>query len=78
MATMQNHPEQAASLFAWADATRTTISILRQPVEQVDIDRDLATIQTQLDKTTFTAAQTAGRTMSMDEAVAYALESTHD
>jgi predicted ATPase/class 3 adenylate cyclase len=74
---LQGQPERAARLFAWADAMRETIGDTRPPVDQADVDRDLATIHAQLDKAAFAAAQSAGRAMSMDEAITYALESTH-
>ena len=78
LAVLQGQPEQAARLFAWADATRETVGDTRPPTEQADVDRDLATIHTQLDEATFTAAQEAGRAMSMDEAIALAMDATHD
>ena len=78
MALMQEHPAQAACLFTWADATRETIDNPRPPAEQADVDRDLATIRTQIDDDTFAASQAAGRAMTMDEAISYALKSTHD
>ena len=78
LAVLQGQHEQAVRLFAWADATRETVDDLRPPVEQVSVDRDLATIRSQLDEAAFAEAQAAGRAMSMDEAIALALESTHD
>ena len=78
LTVLQEQPERAVRLFAWADATRETIGDYRPPVEQADVDRDLATIHAQLDEATFVAAQEAGRAMTMDEAIALPLESTHD
>ena len=78
LAVLQNQPAQAAQLFAWVDDMREKIGNIRSPFEQVGIDRDLATIRSQLDEAAFAEAQAAGRAMSMDEAIALALESTHD
>ena len=78
LAVFQNQPESASKLFAWADAIREIIRDTRFPCEQADVDRDLATIHIQLDDATFAEAQAIGRAMSMDEAIALALESTHD
>jgi tetratricopeptide (TPR) repeat protein len=64
----------AARLLAWANATRKATSDTRPPVEQADVDRDLAIIRAQLDDATFEAEQEVGRKMTMDEAIAYALE----
>ena len=74
LATLEGHLAQAARLFAWADVMRETLGNTRPPVEQLSVDRDLATIRAGLDEGTFAAAQTKGREMSMDDAVAYALE----
>ena len=74
MAVMQGQLSRAAHIFAWANTTRQAISIARPPVEQAEVDHDLATVQRQLDETTFAAAQIAGSAMSMDEAIAFALQ----
>jgi tetratricopeptide (TPR) repeat protein len=74
LAALEGQPARATRLFAWADAARETVRDTRPPVEQADVDSDLATIHTQLDEATFAAAQAAGRAMSMDEAIAFALE----
>ncbi|MBE3066827.1 MAG: tetratricopeptide repeat protein, partial [Chloroflexi bacterium] len=74
LAVTQRHPEQAARLFAWADAMREIIENPRWPAEQVDVDRDLATIHAQLDGAAFAAATAAGRVMTLEQAFAYALD----
>ncbi len=73
LAVQQGRPARAARLLAWADAMRETISDPRPPVEQADVDRDLAVIHAQLDETTFKAEQAAGRAMTLEEAIEYAL-----
>ena len=77
LALLQGQLSQAACIFVWADATRQAIGNPRSPAEQADVDRDLAAIHAQLDEAAFATAQAAGRAMRMDEAIAYALESTH-
>ena len=77
LAVAQSQPERAAQLFAWTDAYRESVDDLRPPVEQADVDHDLAVIHAQLDETTFAAAQSAGRGMTMAEAITYALELTY-
>ncbi len=77
LAVLQERPEQAARLIARADMVRETHKhYARPPVEQADVDRELAAARAQLDESTFAAAQAAGRAMSMDEAIAYALDAT--
>ncbi len=78
MAVLQGQYKCAAKIFAWADLTRIAVDDLRPPVEQADVDRDLATIRAHLDDAAFSAAQAAGCAMSMDEAMACALDATHD
>jgi tetratricopeptide (TPR) repeat protein len=73
LAVQQQRPARAARLFAWADAMREAIDDDRPPVEQDDVDRDLAVIHTQLDDAAFQAEQAIGRRMTLDEAIAYAL-----
>jgi predicted ATPase/class 3 adenylate cyclase len=75
LAVLQNQLEQASRLFAWSDVARANVSNIRPPTEQADVDHDLATIRTRLDEAAFAAAQAAGRAMSIDEAIADALES---
>lgn len=74
LATMQEQPERAARIFAWADATREAPGHTRPPVQQADVDRDLATIHSQLDEATFSAVWAEGQAMTLEQAVAYALE----
>jgi predicted ATPase/DNA-binding SARP family transcriptional activator len=73
LAVQQGQPARAARLLAWADATREVIEDTRPPVEQADVDRDLAIIGAQLNDATFQAEQAAGRQMTLDEAIACAL-----
>jgi tetratricopeptide (TPR) repeat protein len=74
LAAAQEQPEQAARLFAWADAMREILENPRWPPEQADVDRDLATIHAQLGKAAFAAAHAKGRAMTLEQAVTYALD----
>ncbi len=74
LAVRQNEWERAVRLYAWADASRAAIGDLRPPVEQVEVDGDYAAIHAQLTDEVITTAATAGRAMSMEQAVAYAWE----
>jgi len=70
----QNQLEYAARLIGWADATREKIGDLRPPSEQADVDKDVAVIIEKLGIATYKVAYDSGRGMTLDEAVAYALE----
>jgi len=74
LAVMQRQSERAVRLFGWADAVREAIGDRRPPDEQADVDRDMITIHSQLDETAFSAAYAEGRAMTMEQAIAYALE----
>jgi len=70
----QNQPERAPQLFAWADAMREKIGDPRPPVEQASIEKDLAAVHSKLDDAEFTRFTAEGRTMTMEQAIALALE----
>jgi hypothetical protein len=53
---------------------RKKIGEARPTNEQADVERDLAAIRTALDDATFNAAQAAGREMTVEEAIAFALK----
>jgi predicted ATPase/transcriptional regulator with XRE-family HTH domain len=75
LAAMQGQPERAVRLLGWADAAREAIGDFRPPVEQADVDRDLAVIHNLLSDAAFAAAYAEGQAMTMEQAVACALES---
>ena len=70
----QNHLERAAQLFAWADAMREKIGDHRPPVEQASVERDLEVIHSRLNDSDFARLSTEGQSMTVEEAVALALE----
>lgn len=61
-------------LIGWADATREKIRVTRWKIEQDDADRDIAAITAKMGTAAFEEAYSKGHTMTLDEAVAYALE----
>ncbi|HET9905474.1 MAG TPA: helix-turn-helix domain-containing protein [Anaerolineales bacterium] len=66
--------EHASGLFGWADATRKRDSLARPHIEQVDVDRDIQMIVQNIGNTAFESAYDVGRTMSLEDAITYALE----
>jgi predicted ATPase/DNA-binding SARP family transcriptional activator len=66
--------EYATRLIGWADATREGSGDTRPFLEQVDIDRDIAAVVVKIGKDAFEEAYNKGCAMSVDEAVAYALD----
>ncbi len=67
-------PEVAAQLIGWADAMREKIHDTRPLLEQADVDRNIAAIMARIGSSAFEVAYDEGRAMTLDEAVAYALE----
>jgi len=70
----QGQPGRAARLFAWADAMREKIGDHRPPIEQNSIERDLEVIHSHLNNSDFARLSTEGQSMTVDEAVALALD----
>jgi len=67
-------PEIAAQLIGWADATREKISDRRPRLEQADVDKIIAACLAKMGEVAFSDAYDEGQKMTLDEAVAYALE----
>jgi predicted ATPase len=67
-------PDKAARLIGCADATRENIPDMRPAIEEADMYRNMATILSKIGPSGFEIAYDDGRSMTLDEAVAYALE----
>ena len=67
-------PERAARLFATAATVRDAITAPLSPAERVIIDADLEAVCACLAENAFASAWAEGQAMTIDEAVAYALE----
>ena len=70
----QDQPERAVHLFAWADAMREKIGDHRPPVEQASVERDLAVIRSKLDDISFEKAYNIGRVLTLEKAIALAVD----
>jgi predicted ATPase/class 3 adenylate cyclase len=66
--------ERAAQLFAWADVMRDRLGDHRPPVETASVEKDLALIHSKVDATEFTHLSSEGCTMTVEQAIALALE----
>jgi len=65
--------ELAARWIGWADATREKLNNPRPRLEQTDVDKIIATCRAKMGKAAFSKAYNAGKQMSLDEAVEFAL-----
>jgi tetratricopeptide (TPR) repeat protein len=67
-------PELAARLFGASESTLQDLGASLQPADKIEIDRYLDDVRAQLDEKTFEKAWAEGRAMSLDDAVALALD----
>jgi len=74
LAAAQGHSVRAVRLIGAEDALSTGIGVSLLPKRQLQHDRCLAALRNALSESAFTAAFTAGQTLTWEEAVAYALE----
>ena len=65
---------RAARLLGAAEALRKALRLPRRPIGQFDYERDAATACALLHEQIFATAWAEGRAMSLDEAIAYALD----
>ena len=70
----QGRPEEGVQLLAAAAATQDITGAAWWPADRVEIERNANAMRAALDDASFVRAQEAGRKMTMDEAVAFALE----
>ena len=65
---------RAARLYGAAEALREKIAIPMTPKEKTEYDRQVANLRAGMDEKAFAAAWAEGHAMSMEQAIAYALE----
>jgi len=73
VALAEGKPVRGATLFAAARAQFDATGLAMDPDEGPEYEKGLAAIRAALDETAFSAAWAAGKKMSLDEAVAFAL-----
>lgn len=78
VAAMRRHPERAARLFGAAARLLEESGAVLGEMDQVEHERDVAAARAQLDGASYTAAWTEGRAMTLEQAIAYALEEAID
>lgn len=75
LAGAQAAPERGARLFGAAAAIRESVQAPLWPAERFELETHEAATRAQLDGPTFAGLQTVGRALSVEQAVAYALQS---
>jgi predicted ATPase/DNA-binding XRE family transcriptional regulator len=74
---MIGNPEQAAQLLGAADSILEGLVQL-EPADQKDFDYYLSIVRGQLDESAFALAWEEGRVITLEQAIEYALEETHE
>jgi len=72
------YAERAARLLGAAEAARAAANSPMWPDEQLEYDRELAAVRAQLDEAALAREWKAGRALTLEEAVAYALAEGRD
>jgi hypothetical protein len=70
----RRQPEHAARLFGAAEALRESIGHPLPPIMRAEYDQAVAAARAQLDSAAFAAAWAAGRAMTIEQAIAEALD----
>lgn len=70
----QKRPERAAVLFGASNGILKDLEACHQPSDQVEFDRYMQNILSQIDETAYENALAKGESMSLEEAIAFAFE----
>jgi hypothetical protein len=73
IARAQEQGERAVKLMSAAEALRQSSSSARTPQEQIEYDREVASLRAGMDEKTFDLLWADGRSMSMDQAIDFAM-----
>ncbi len=65
---------RAARLFAAAEALRQKIGIPMDPQERVEYDREVTDLRAHMDEAAFASSWAAGRQLTMEQAISYAIK----
>jgi hypothetical protein len=74
IAKAQEQGERAVKLMSAAEALREASSSARTPQERIEYDRELAGLRAGMDEETFDLLWAEGRSMTMEQAIEFALE----
>jgi hypothetical protein len=74
LAMVQGHSEQAVRLWRAAESIRATLGLTLLPTERERYDRDRTAVRATLDEERFGIAWKEGQAMTLEQAVAYALQ----
>ncbi len=76
LARAQERPQRAVQLYGASDGLRTAIGVPLPPDRREEVDQDLAALRATLGAEAFDSAWAAGRALTWERAIEYALEET--
>ena len=76
VAAAQRQPLRAARLFGATEALLSTTGLQLEPSEQIEHDQYIGVARAQIDERAFAAAWAAGRALTLEQAIAEALDLT--
>jgi hypothetical protein len=76
IAKAQEQGERAVKLMSAAEALRKASNSARTPQEQIEFDRELASLRAGLDEKTFDLLWAEGQSLDMDQAIDVAMNET--
>lgn len=71
---LTGQPQRAARMLGASEAASERMGAFHHPSDMPEVERIITAVSQQLDDTTFRTAWAAGRAMTLEQAVAYALE----
>ena len=74
IACAQSQFQRAARLFGAAEILRESLNSLMTATERIEYDQNISALRAQMDESAFATTWAEGRAMTMEQAVAYALE----
>jgi predicted ATPase/class 3 adenylate cyclase len=78
LAKSKEQGQRAARLYGAAETLREKIDIPMTPQERIEYEKELANLRTGMDEKTYKSSWVEGQAMSMDDAIAFALETNSD
>ena len=76
VAMRQGRPERAGRLFGAAAVVRAGLGYPRWHAHHLEIERNVAVTKTQVDEAAFARAWAEGQAMTLEQAVAHAIDAT--
>ena len=74
----KENPEKAVKIFSAAESIRAALGSVMDPFDLPEYDRNIASLRNQLGEEKFNTAWNQGRTLTLEKAIALALEEPHE